>query len=154
MATAIDADLLVLLTDVDGVFNRNPSVDPTATRLSHMEVEKFVDISTEGGSSHGTGGMSSKVDAAAWACKHGVTTLIANGYEPAQLHLPAHASAYRCLHTPVRLPVAPVLAAPMAAVHGCLLVRGSVCQSIARYIAEGYGWRECRHAHTSEQSPA
>lgn len=97
VATAIDADLLVLLTDVDGVFNRNPSVDPTATRLSHMEVEKFVDISTEGGSSHGTGGMSSKVDAAAWACKHGVTTLIANGYEPARLHLPAHASAQSLL---------------------------------------------------------
>ncbi len=85
VATAIDADLLVLLTDVDGVFNRNPAVDPTATRFSHLEVEKFVEINTEEvgeGASHGTGGMGSKVDAAVWACNHGVTTLIANGCDP------------------------------------------------------------------------
>ena len=93
MATAIDADLLVLLTDVDGVFNVNPAVDPTATRLSHLEVEKLVDINTEEaaeGSTHGTGGMGSKVDAAVWACTHGVATLIANGCDE---RLVQHASS-------------------------------------------------------------
>lgn len=84
VATSIDADLLVLLTDVDGVFNRNPTVDPTAKRFSNLEVDRFVEINTEEvgeGTSHGTGGMGSKVDAAVWACNHGVTTLIANGYD-------------------------------------------------------------------------
>jgi glutamate 5-kinase len=93
VATAIDADLLVLLTDVDGVFNVNPAVDPTATRLSHLEVEKLVDINTEEaaeGSTHGTGGMGSKVDAAVWACTHGVATLIANGCDE---RLVQHASS-------------------------------------------------------------
>ena len=84
VATAIDADLLILLTDVDGVFNRNPSVDPDAQRLSHLEIDRLVEINTEEAAEgkHGTGGMGSKVDAAVWACKHGVTTLIANGCGP------------------------------------------------------------------------
>lgn len=85
-ATAIDADLLVLLTDVDGVFNRNPVDDPTATRLSRLTISRLVEIDTESGASRsGTGGMGSKVDAATWACQHGVTTLIANGCGPALL---------------------------------------------------------------------
>src|SRR3954471_8412976 len=65
VAVALDADLLVLLTNVDGFFTANPKDDPTASRLSELAaVDEAVLARALGGSTGGTGGMSSKLEAA------------------------------------------------------------------------------------------
>ena len=81
LALAIDADLLVLLTDVDGLYTANPSVDPTATRIRDLDVvdSTSLKMAEEGTSSAGTGGMASKLAAAAHAGEGGLPVLIARG---------------------------------------------------------------------------
>ena len=80
VAAAIDADLLVLLTDVDGVYTANPRSDPSATRLATIEaVDEGVLGLAAGASSGGTGGMASKLAAAGLAARSGIPTLVARG---------------------------------------------------------------------------
>lgn len=80
VAVAVDADLLVLLTDVDGVYTANPRLDPGATRIPEIDA---VDDATlglaEGTSAGGTGGMASKLAAAQAAGRSGIPTLVARG---------------------------------------------------------------------------
>jgi len=80
VAVAVDADLLVLLTDVDGVFSANPRTDPDALRIKEIAgVDEAVIKLAEGTSTGGTGGMASKLAAAGLAARGGVPTLIARG---------------------------------------------------------------------------
>lgn len=80
LALALDADLLVLLTDVDGLYTANPSVDPSATRITDLDsVDATILGMAEGGSSAGTGGMASKLAAAALSVEGGMPVLIARG---------------------------------------------------------------------------
>ncbi|MEZ4449286.1 MAG: glutamate 5-kinase [Nannocystaceae bacterium] len=86
LALAIDADLLVLLTDVDGVYTANPSADPDARRIPAIEaIDAGVLQLADGTSSAGTGGMASKLEAAALCQRSGVPTLIARGDGPSLL---------------------------------------------------------------------
>lgn len=80
LALAVDADLLVLLTDVDGLFTANPSADPTARRIPELEaVDEAAIEMAAGTSAAGTGGMASKLAAAALAGRSGLPVLIARG---------------------------------------------------------------------------
>ena len=83
VAVSLDADLLVLLTNVGGLYTANPRSDPAATRLGELAV---IDDGTlaraSGGSSGGTGGMASKLLAARLAAGEGTAVLIAGGGEP------------------------------------------------------------------------
>jgi glutamate 5-kinase len=80
LALAIDADLLVLLTDVDGLYTANPSVDPEARRIADLDaVDEATLAMATGSSSAGTGGMESKLRAAAYAGERGLPVLIARG---------------------------------------------------------------------------
>lgn len=80
VAVALDADLLVLLTNVDGLFTANPKIDPNAKRVPFLaSVDGDVLDSTNGTSSGGTGGMLSKLEAARLATAEGTTVVIANG---------------------------------------------------------------------------
>ena len=81
VATAIDADLLVLLTDVDGVYTANPKTDPEAQRLSTMTIDDAWKVEVQGASKGGTGGMASKIEAARIATDAGVDVLIARGLD-------------------------------------------------------------------------
>jgi glutamate 5-kinase len=80
-ATLVDADLLVILSDVAGLYARDPRTDPSAsliplvTRL-HNEVQRHA--STRPGAL-GTGGMASKLEAARIATSAGIPTVIADG---------------------------------------------------------------------------
>ena len=83
VAVSLDADLLVLLTNVGGLFTANPKTDSTATRISELaSIDEVALARASGGSAGGTGGMASKLEAAALATAEGTTVLIAGGAEP------------------------------------------------------------------------
>jgi len=83
VAVATDADLLVLLTNVAGVFTGNPQHDPQAHLLSEIEaVDEVLPAALAGGSAGGTGGMQSKLEAARLVTAEGTPVLIASGDEP------------------------------------------------------------------------
>ena len=75
LAVGLDADLLILLTDVDGVHTANPKTDPKARRLATVDdLDRVVNAtSTDATSAGGTGGMRSKLDAARLATAGGST---------------------------------------------------------------------------------
>lgn len=82
VASKMEADLLVLLTDVDGLYTANPSKMHDARRLSVVEkVTPDVLAYAEGGSSRGRGGMKTKLEAAGIATRSGAITVIASGRE-------------------------------------------------------------------------
>ena len=83
VAVLLQADLLVLLTDMDGVYTANPRKDPSATLIG--EITDFETLDAEIGhdvSPHGSGGMRSKVVAAEMATAAGTATVICSGFEP------------------------------------------------------------------------
>ena len=75
------ADLLILFSDVDGVYSDNPKTNPNAklieTVASIPELRKT--ITTEGMSDFGTGGMETKIQAAEKTTVYGIQMLLANG---------------------------------------------------------------------------
>ena len=83
VANLIDADLLFILTDIDGLFTADPNRDSSAKLIPIVEkideiIESLVSGSTSG---LGTGGMVTKIEAARLATASGVTVVIANGSE-------------------------------------------------------------------------
>ena len=78
VAAMVQADLLVLLTDVDGLYTGNPNSDPTAKRLDKIETinHEIIDMAGGAGSSNGTGGMLTKIKAATIATESGVPVYI------------------------------------------------------------------------------
>ncbi|GAB4482391.1 MAG: glutamate 5-kinase [Thermodesulfovibrionales bacterium] len=81
VAILIAADNLMILSDVEGLYDRNPSADSAARIISSVheitaEVER---VAGGSGSSVGTGGMYSKVLAAKKATSHGIPVRIING---------------------------------------------------------------------------
>src|SRR5207253_3140973 len=86
VAVSLDADLLVLLTNVGGLYTANPRNDPAAVRLSHLDTVDDATLAyASGGSSGGTGGMASKLLAARLCSSEGTPVLIAGGDEPGVL---------------------------------------------------------------------
>ena len=82
VAVSLDADLLVLLTNVGGLYTANPRVDPGAARISELAgVDDAALARADGGSAGGTGGMASKLAAARLASSEGTAVLIAGGAE-------------------------------------------------------------------------
>ena len=88
LARSVKADLLVLLSDIDGLFTADPHKDPNAKLLSVVEeITPEIDALGGGkGSSLGTGGMATKLRAAHIATEAGVEMVIANGAAPAVLY--------------------------------------------------------------------
>jgi glutamate 5-kinase len=79
VAHLVAADLLVLLSDVDGVYDADPRATPTATLLGQIDGPEALDAVAAGrsGTQVGTGGMATKVDAARIAAGSGVPVVIA-----------------------------------------------------------------------------
>ena len=83
VASKIDADLLILLTDIDGLYTGNPRTDENAV-LIHTIPEitpEIMSYAKGAGSAFATGGMKTKLLAAGIAQKGGCGTVIASGYE-------------------------------------------------------------------------
>ena len=86
VAAAVDADLLVILTDVDGLYTANPTKDPAARRIPELPgVDDEALARTIGASAGGTGGMTSKLEAAKLASRVGIGVLITSGHLPGAL---------------------------------------------------------------------
>ena len=82
IAVAVDADLLVLLTDVDGLHDAHPDLEPAARRISVLtEIDDELVARAGGASTLGTGGMASKLEAARLAQAAGTAVVIASGHE-------------------------------------------------------------------------
>lgn len=84
VAHAVDADVLVLLTDVDGLYDRNPTIDATAGRIEVVEADDpMLGVDAGGrGTDRGSGGMASKLAAARIASWSGVRAVIAAARRP------------------------------------------------------------------------
>jgi glutamate 5-kinase len=80
VAYLVDADLLVVLTDVDGLHDRDPRRFADARRLEVVEdLEALVAEAGDPGSTRGTGGMVTKLRAARIATRAGIETLVIGG---------------------------------------------------------------------------
>ena len=88
VACCVKADLLVLLSDIEGLYTADPRKDPDATLISVVEeVTPEVEALAGGaGSSLGTGGMATKIRAAKMVTGAGCDMIIANGEHPAYLY--------------------------------------------------------------------
>ena len=86
VATMVNANLLVILSDIDGLYDKNPK-EPDAMLISKVTkiTDKMKEHAGGSGSAHGTGGMATKLDAAVIAAKNGTKTIIMKGEKPEQL---------------------------------------------------------------------
>ena len=84
VSALVGADLYIILSDVDGLYTTNLSVDPTATLIPEVtQVDRSISaVAGDSSSSFGTGGMSSKVRAARGMMAAGIPTVICEGRRP------------------------------------------------------------------------
>lgn len=87
VASLLKADLLVLLTDVDGLYTANPNSHPDAKHLDKIEeiTEDLFEMAAGAGTSNATGGMATKLQAAQIATKSGVPVFICSSKEDTAL---------------------------------------------------------------------
>ena len=88
VAKAVSADLFILLSDIDGLFTADPHKDENARLIDVVEeITPEIEKMTGGaGSKLGTGGMTTKLKAAATANAAGIDMVIANGKNPKLLY--------------------------------------------------------------------
>jgi len=80
VAVITEANLLILVSDIDGIFNRNPHLHPDARLITEVsDLSSIRDCVEEKESTLGTGGMSSKLNAADICMRNGVEMWIVNG---------------------------------------------------------------------------
>jgi glutamate 5-kinase len=87
VASLVEADLLVLLTDVDGLYTADPATDPRATRIDTVDAvtDDIIAMAAKRQDGVSVGGMATKLQAAQKAATSGVPMVIANGREPSVL---------------------------------------------------------------------
>ena len=88
VALAVDADLCVVLSDVDGLYTETPSRNPDAKLIPIIEeiTPEIEALAGDKGSSLGTGGMITKLRAAAMCMENGCDMIIANSDKPELLY--------------------------------------------------------------------
>jgi glutamate 5-kinase len=84
VANLVDADLLAMLTDIDGLYSADPTCDPQARLIPRIEkIDAEIERAAgDTANSCGVGGMITKLEAAKLATASGVTVVIANGRKP------------------------------------------------------------------------
>lgn len=83
VAGIVDADLVIILSDIDGLYTANPQTHPDAVIVPEVaEITPEIEASADGvGSARGTGGMATKIQAAKAATSSGIHLVIASGTE-------------------------------------------------------------------------
>jgi glutamate 5-kinase len=87
VAGVVEAELLVVLSDVEGLYTADPRKDPGARLLAQVDAvtPELLALAGGSGSTVGTGGMSTKVRAAARASERGIRCVITSGAVPGRL---------------------------------------------------------------------
>jgi len=88
IAKIVDADLLIILTDIDGLFSANPRDDENAFLIHSVEkiTDDILALAGGSGTNRGTGGMITKLHAAQIATEAGINTVVMNGSDPEELY--------------------------------------------------------------------
>ncbi len=88
VAKIVDADLLIILTDIDGLFSANPREDENAVLIHCVEeiTDETLAIAGGSGTNRGTGGMITKLHAAQIATQAGINTVVMNGSDPEEIY--------------------------------------------------------------------
>ena len=88
IAKIVEADLLIILTDIDGLFNANPREDENAVLIHSVDeiTDDILALAGGSGTARGTGGMITKLHAAQIATQAGIDTVVMNGSDPEDLY--------------------------------------------------------------------
>lgn len=88
VATIAEADLLIILSDIDGLYSADPHSHPEAEVIPVVEEidQHIIEMAGGAGSSLGTGGMATKINAAKIATEAGIDMVIMNGRTPEKLY--------------------------------------------------------------------
>jgi glutamate 5-kinase len=88
VAVMIGADVLIILSDIDGLYDGDPRSKPDAKLIHTVEVidETIMSYAGGAGSNRGTGGLLTKLKAAKIATEAGIPTFILNGENPEILY--------------------------------------------------------------------
>ncbi len=84
VADLIDADALIILSDIDGLYDGDPHKNSEAKLISEVDIisDEIVDSATGSSGNLGTGGMATKVSAAKMLMPRGIHTFIVSGCDP------------------------------------------------------------------------
>ena len=87
VATLVDAEGLIILTDIDGYYDDNPRENPNARIIHNLDAitDEMIEAAGGNGSARGTGGMRTKLEAARFAGNHGIQTIIMSGENPKKI---------------------------------------------------------------------
>lgn len=87
VAVLTDSDLLILLTDTDGLYDSNPAENKNARLISRVEkIDDSIKAIAGGAGKKGTGGFITKIKAAEIAVNAGIPVVIANGSRPTDIY--------------------------------------------------------------------
>lgn len=88
VASLSSADLLLILSDIDGLYSCDPRTNPDAKPITYVEeiTPEIENAAGGAGSKLGTGGMSTKINAAKIATEAGIDMVIMNGKDPELLY--------------------------------------------------------------------
>ena len=88
VARLVQADMLVLLSDINGLYTADPRKDPNATLIPVVQkiTPDILELAGGTGSALGSGGMATKLKAAQIATQAGIDMVIANGQNPESLY--------------------------------------------------------------------
>lgn len=88
VATLIEADLLIILSDIDGLYSADPHKSEDAHLISEVDevTDELFKIAGSAGTNRGTGGMHTKLIAAQKATEAGINMVIANGQKPSIIY--------------------------------------------------------------------
>ncbi|MBQ9880821.1 MAG: glutamate 5-kinase [Clostridia bacterium] len=88
VAKLINADALVILSDIDGLYTADPRTDEDARLITDVRrvTEEMLDSAGSAGSTRGTGGMVTKLSAVKSAAEAGIDTVLMNGADPDDIY--------------------------------------------------------------------
>ena len=88
VAKLVSADLLVILTDIDGLYDKDPRKYEDAKKIDVVEeiTEEIIAHAGGSGSNRGTGGMATKIQAAKYVTSAGINCSVIGGDDPQRIY--------------------------------------------------------------------